>query len=132
MKKEVRQIVFEKYNGLCAYTGRPLGEGWQVDHAIPKCHWVWQQPQTNTRPDDISNLLPAIKIVNHYKRALDIEKFRNYMLSFHNRLAKLPKKTASKNTIKRKEYMYKIAELFEINNETPFKGKFYFELINCI
>lgn len=114
----MRDTVGNKFNGLCAYTGQPLGEDWQIDHIFPK---------RRGGTDDIDNLLPALKIVNHYKRALDLEGFRKYMLSFHIRLNKVPKNPKTEKGIKRKEYMNKIAEVFNIKIDRPFNGLFYFE-----
>lgn len=137
MKKATRQKVFEKYNGLCAYTGKPLGEDWQVDHVTSKVKHKWETiyrcnsaeeiKEELKKVDDIDNLLPSIRIINHYKRSLDLEGFRKYMMNFHKRLAKLPKKTKVLKTQKRKEYLLKVAELFNITSESPFSGKFYFE-----
>lgn len=129
MSKKDREKVFKKYGGLCAYTGKPLGDDWQVDHAIPK-YYVLRKHDIKERINNIENLLPAIKIINHYKRALSVEGFRLYMLNFHKRLSKLPKKTVVERTKKRKEYMFKIAELFGITQDNPFSGKFYFETLN--
>jgi 5-methylcytosine-specific restriction endonuclease McrA len=36
MNKKLRFQVYNKYNGLCAYTGTPLDDDWQVDHIIPQ------------------------------------------------------------------------------------------------
>ena len=126
MKKKVRQSVFEKHNGLCAYTGKPLGDDWQVDHVNSKhlCNYFGSDDVNN-----MENLLPACGIVNHYKRAFDLERFRTYMMTFHLRLAKLPKTTRRPKTQRRVEYMMKVAELFGITPDKPFSGKFYFELL---
>lgn len=136
MNALIRQQVYDKYNGLCAYTGKPLQSDWQVDHIKPKCHYIWRQNDITKQEfgidydvDDLQNLLPALRIVNHYKRANDLDGFRKYMLNFHLRLAKLPKKT-SVNRIKRRiEYMNEVAELFGITTTKPFCGWFYFETI---
>lgn len=127
-------MIFNKYGGLCAYTGKPLGGDWQVDHIIPKCSYVWHQPPetkaiwgVNYDVNDIRNLLPAIKIVNHYKRSLSLEQFRQYMMYFHKRLAKLPKKTRIDKTKNRIRYMKELADLFGITPDNPFTGMFYFE-----
>lgn len=129
ISKQTRQQVFEKYNGLCAYTGKPLDDKWQVDHVTPRIYFFHRGIKTGhiENPDDISNLLPAIRIVNHYKRDHSLESFRRYMLSFHLRLKKLPKKTVVERTKGRIEYLNKIAVLFEITPDKPFAGKFYFE-----
>lgn len=134
--KNKRQQVWDKYNGKCAYTGKPLGDDWQVDHMTPKVmdDNIFKFDATGEVVrlerkyiNNIENLMPACYIVNHYKRALDLEGFRRYMLTFHTRLAKLPKKTLVPRTERRKRYMLQIAELFDITPDQPFCGKFYFE-----
>ncbi|HZK68773.1 MAG TPA: hypothetical protein VFC36_04155 [Paludibacter sp.] len=135
-----RQKVHAKHNGLCAYTGRPLEHDWQVDHVRSKNAWKYyiagecaqmksyeQRDARLKEVDNIENLLPALRIVNHYKRSLDLEGFRDYMLTFHLRLQKLPKTTNREKTKERIIYMNKIAELFGIEIDKPFDGKFYFE-----
>jgi len=67
--------------------------------------------------------------VNHYKRAFDLEGFRGYLLTFHLRLAKLPKTTNREKTKERIIYMNRIADLFGITVDKPFSGIFYFEQI---
>lgn len=141
MKKAIRQQVYEKYNGFCGYTGEPLDDTWQVDHITSKAKHRWKSYGKKYNPgrlkeefmeelkkvDDIENLMPCLRIINHYKRSLDLEGFRVRMNGLHKRLAKLPKKTKVSHTQKRKEYLFKIAELFHITVEKPFDGKFYFE-----
>ena len=129
-KKELRQQVYDKFNGLCAYTGKDLSDDWQIDHITSKA-WADYYGDTKTKSaiNDISNLFPSLRIVNHYKRALDLDAFRDYMLSFHLRLAKLPKNTNVPKTQRRKAYMYEISKAFGITPENPFCGKFYFETL---
>ena len=116
-----RQEVYNKYNGKCAYSGTDLKDDWQVDHIVPIVHGG-----TN----DIDNLMPVQRIVNHYKRALTLKNFREWYLGgLHERLAKLPKNPRSENGIKKKQYLLDIAELFGITVDKPFDGMFYFEKI---
>ena len=129
MKK--RDIIFNKYHGKCAYTGKPLPDDWQIDHMIPKCETL-QMYHTIKNHNDIRNLLPTLKIVNHYKRGLNIEGFRDYMESFHIRLAKLPKNPKVAKSIKRKAYMFEVAEAFGITIDKPFDGIFHFERVAMI
>ena len=139
MNKKLRQQVYEKFGGKCAYTGHTLPEDWQVDHMTSKIQHQWStyyrhgdldtiKKELKT-VDNIDNLVPTLRIVNHYKRSLDLEGFRHYMLNFHKRLAKLPKNTSVQRTKERKIYMYKIAEVFGISPENPFSGVFYFETL---
>jgi len=132
-----RQAVFNKFDGKCAYTGKPLDDKWQVDHMLSKQRFGYSimkdcanREEYNLRlkeVDCIKNLMPAIRIVNHYKRCNDLEGFRNYMKTFHIRLSNLPKKTNVEATKKRIFYMNTVADLFGITPDKPFSGIFYFE-----
>lgn len=117
---KLRDIVYSKYNGLCAYTGQPLGDNWQIDHIHPKCRGG---------SNNVSNLIPAIRIVNHYKRGQDLSTFRQYIITLHLRLRKLPKNSKCACTIKRGNYIKEVAFLFGIEVNKPWEGKFYFEII---
>lgn len=174
MTSSLRQQVYDKFNGKCAYTGLPLEDDWQVDHMhskrmyktilIHEAHYKnietseiisvdeffkkidncdrqsrfgiiskWKHFPLKTKPhtsvNNIENLMPSLRIVNHYKRELDLEGFRKYMLNFHIRLSKLPKRTAVFETEKRKIYMQKVADAFGITVDNKFDGIFYFEKI---
>lgn len=131
MKKELRQKIFDKYNGLCAYTGNPLGGDWQVDHkmSIRKANFIAKTRGVVVEYNSIDNLVPTIGIINHYKRGLDLDGFRSYMMEFHIRLSRLPKNTKVERTKNRIKYMNEIASLFDITPDKPFNGKFYFETI---
>jgi len=130
-----RDMVYNSFGGLCAYTGKPLADDWQIDHIIPVSHPVWYQPEEQRKrvwnisyfKHDAENLVPCCRIINHYKRDLDLEGFRKYIMGLHIRLAKLPKKTRVSRTERRKEYLYEVAELFGITTDKPFDGVFYFE-----
>lgn len=126
MTSKQRQLIFNKFGGKCAYCGKEL-DTYQIDHITPK-YW-YEIGVSKGDQNDIANLIPCESILNHYKRGLDLELFRQRMLTFHLRLAKLPKKTNSPSTQKRKDYMLKIAELMDIRIDKPFSGKFYFETI---
>ena len=125
-----RQAIYDKFGGKCAYTGKPLGDDWQIDHIISK---VWCRCYAGTpmavNQDHTDNLLPTLRIINHYKRGLDLAGFRNYMLTFHLRLAKLPKTTRLPSTERRKKYMQEVADAFGITVDKPFCGIFYFETL---
>lgn len=110
MTNKIRQQVYVKFKGLCAYTGKPLGQDWQIDHIEPHFYArMWQRD-----PDRLDNLVPALRIINHYKRCRDLEEFRKYMLTFHERLKKLPLSPRVNKSARRKEYMIKVAEAFGI------------------
>jgi hypothetical protein len=133
MTKEKRLKVYQKYGGLCAYTGKPLSDDWQVDHVTSQfSHTYWYTGEEDygeykKKVHDIDNLLPCLRIVNHYKREKSLYSFRMYMTGFHKRLAKLPKTTRVPATERRIKYMNSVAEAFGITVDKPFSGKFYFE-----
>lgn len=144
MISKKRKRIYDKFGGKCAYTGKPLGDDWQVDHMTSKikheystyykCADLSEIRYELKKVDDEKNLVPACRIINHYKRGLDLEGFRHYMSYFHERLSRLPKNTKIERTKKRKEYLQKVADLFEITPDKPFKGTFYFETVgsHCI
>lgn len=114
-----RRAVYDKFDGRCAYTGTPLKDDWQVDHIVPK---------GIGGTDELSNLLPAQRIVNHYKRCLDNETFKTWLLGgLHLRLRKLPKNPRTEKGAKRKAYLLEVASLFGITPDKPFTGTFYYE-----
>lgn len=139
MTKKQREEVRLKFGGLCAYSGAPLKDDWQVDHVTSKIKHKYDTYFNSNSVDEIKerlkecdhvdNLFPALRIVNHYKRGHDLEGFRRYMLNFHKRFEKLPKNTKILKTQKRKEYMCKVAEAFGISGSKQFSGVFYFETL---
>ena len=107
--KSVRQSVYEKYGGRCAYCGRKIEyNDMQVDHFVAKRVW------NESGSDDFSNLMPACRMCNHYKRANSLETFRRY-------IQEIPRKL-------RQNYIYKVGVAYGnvIENEKPIK--FYFEM----
>ncbi|MCF8218757.1 MAG: hypothetical protein K9J21_07220 [Bacteroidales bacterium] len=55
--------------------------------------------------------------------------YRERVLTLHKRLAALPKNPKVEKSIKRKQYLLKVASYFEITENKPFIGVFYFETI---
>lgn len=123
MSKINRDVVYNKFGGLCAYSGTLLDDDWQVEHIVPA-------DKTGRKNNGFDNLLPVQKLINHYKRHLSLEDFRVwYMSGLHERLAKLPKNPRTEKSEKRIIYMNRIANYFNITEDRPFGGKFYFETI---
>ena len=127
MNKKLREQVYHKFGGRCAYTGKPLGDDWQVDHITSRFEHNYFMREEDV--DIIDNLFPTLKIVNHYKRSRNLGEFREYMEEFHIRFARYPKNPKAESSIKRKAYMQSIADAFGITNDKPFNGQFYFETI---
>ena len=105
INKKVRERVFNKYDGYCAYCGKKITiKNFQVDHIVSKHNWG---------TDDISNLNPSCRSCNHYKRSNNLEGFRQLMKTLHKRLEKI--------------YIVRVAVDFGIVNIKPFDGEFNFE-----
>lgn len=108
--KKMREAVYAKYDGHCAYCGRPIDiKNMQVDHFLPLRAWGIEEAGT----DNISNLMPACRMCNHYKRANSLETFRRY-------IAEIPRKL-------RENYIYKVGVVYGNVVENVKSIKFYFE-----
>lgn len=105
-KKVIRQKVYEKYGGRCAYCGMPIDiKDMQIDHREPKA-WGGE--------DNIENYEPSCRLCNHYKRANNLESFRLWLLGgIVDRL--------------RQNYIFRVAERFGIVKVNGWKYKFFFE-----
>lgn len=120
ISKKTREEVYRKYDGRCAYCGRPIAlKDMQVDHFIPQNKeylFVLGEVQGVESVDDIKNLMPACRTCNHYKRAHSLETFRRY-------IEEIPRKL-------RANYIYKIGVIYGnvVENEKPIK--FYFEEVS--
>lgn len=113
ISKETRQAVYQKYNGRCAYCGKPIAyKDMQVDHFLPLRDWGGENALSN----NISNLMPACRMCNHYKRANGLETFRRY-------IAEIPRKM-------RDDYIYKVGVAYGNIVENEKEIVFYFERVN--
>ena len=110
INKKIREDVYKKYGGRCAYCGRAIAyKDMQVDHFRPKR----VLDEADAAVDDISNLMPTCRMCNHYKRANSLETFRRY-------IEEIPRKL-------RGDYIYKIGVAYGniVENEKPIV--FFFE-----
>lgn len=106
MTKKTREIVYQKYNGRCAYCGHKITlKEMQVDHIIPK---------RLGGADSLENYNPSCRICNHYKRAEKLEPWRNYFLGELIRRIK-------------KIYIVKVAERYGMIEFHEWDKRFYFE-----
>ncbi|PYG88483.1 HNH endonuclease [Ruminiclostridium sufflavum DSM 19573] len=114
IKKSDRQKIYEKYNGHCAYCGKEIAlKDMQVDHIEPLRNW--DRAKTQEELNNIKNFNPSCRMCNHYKRADNLEAFRESMSTLHKRISKL--------------YIVRVGIDHGIINIKPFDGKFYFEKI---
>lgn len=131
ISKKDREIIKNKFGGKCAYTGTDLKEDWQVEHIVPLVRNWWTNTAMFPDAHKLDNMVPVQKIVNHYKGSLDLETFRSWFLGkLHERLKKLPKNPKVEKSKKKKEYILEVARLFNISEDKPFSGRFYFETLS--
>lgn len=118
MKKEIREQVYNKYQGHCAYCGKKIEyKDMQLDHIIPQWHlddirfnWQWDKIET------IENYMPSCRRCNHYKRGSSLETFRKM-------IEEIPSKLFRDN------YIFKVACDYGLFNSENQKIKFYFETV---
>jgi len=126
-----RERIYNKFLGLCAYSGTPLEDDWQIEHIDPVVRNSFSGTMGNPENDCEANMVPVQKLINHYKHSISLEEFRTWLLGgLHERLKKLPKNPRTIKGKKRKEYMLKVAGYFGITEDKPFSGIFYFEKVN--
>lgn len=120
--KKLREQVYAKYNGHCAYCGCKLDyKDMQADHANSlwsKAYPDGQRKVTDdpsiTQDDSIENLMPACRQCNFYKEACNIEQFRTIL-----------KESFEKNSLNTWQIRFGIK--YGMIEKHPWDGKFYFE-----
>jgi hypothetical protein len=116
ISKKVRQEVYNKYNGHCAYCGKEIEyKDMQVDHMIPKQRERFKK-YTEEEIECFENYMPACRRCNHYKRASSVEGFRKL-------IEEIPKK------LFRDSYIYKVGLDYRLVEPHEHKVKFYFEQV---
>lgn len=87
ISKDVRKIVYDKYNGHCAYCGCELEyKDMQVDHMEAVYRAEINGRQAN---DSIDNYMPACRMCNFYKSTHTIDFFREMLGGIPERLQKV-------------------------------------------
>lgn len=114
--KKLREQVYAKYNGHCAYCGCELKyKDMQVDHIesvyVTSMHNGW----IDTQNDEIGNLMPACRMCNYYKQSNDIEGLRRTLRDVLMRNVRRP-------------FDYRLALKYGLVVETIHPIKFYFEM----
>jgi len=121
-----RDLIFNKYEGKCAYCGCELVKGWHVDHVKPvrrEKKWDHEKRKFVTtgnmdhENDVIENKYPACASCNINKHSMSLEEFRKLISGFMTHLNE-------RNT------QYKIAKRYGLVTETIKQVKFYFETVN--
>jgi 5-methylcytosine-specific restriction endonuclease McrA len=116
LSPKVREAVYYKYDGHCAYCGKELTpKEFQVDHLIPVQRERFGK-YSEEQIECFENYIPACRVCNGYKRAHSLETFRRY-------IEEIPKK------LDRDSYIYRIGKKYNLVEEHPQKIKFYFEQV---
>ncbi len=116
LSKEQRLLVYQKYDGHCAYCGCELEiKDMQVDHIQSVCKAKFQK-ELREDLNELDNFMPACRACNYYKKAASIEGFRKKLKTLHTRLRKI--------------FIYKLAVKYGLIEEKPVKITFYFEKYN--
>lgn len=106
IQKKIREQVYKKYNGHCAYCGCKLEyKDMQVDHVIS----VYGKDGSN----DLDNLMPTCRMCNFYKSTYSLDDFRKNLETLHERL--------------QKTFIYRLALKYGLIEEHKKKVNFYFE-----
>lgn len=121
-KKKTRELVFEKYNGRCAYCGCELKKGWHVDEIEPvRRNWdiidgkrVFNGKYEHPERFHIDNQNPACASCNINKHSMSLEEFRNLISGFMKHLNEV-------------STQFKIAKRYGLVAETNIDVVFYFE-----
>ena len=124
ISKAMRQKVYDKYDGHCAYCGRKIKmREMQVDHIIPIAYSYYGPREQVEKVikmfedesiNDLDNLMPACRAYNFYKGMGDIERFRNRIRSELEHTC-------------RQSFQTRLAMQYGIIKYEPWNGKFYFE-----
>jgi len=125
--KKDRKIIFNKYDGHCAYCGDLLQKGWHVDEmlAVKRNHkydkskqkFVWDGTYQHPERLNIDNQMPSCPSCNINKHSGTIEDFRNLISGFMKHLNEV-------NT------QYKIAKRYGLVKEEVKPVVFFFEKFN--
>ena len=119
--KKLREKVYRKYNGHCAYCGSELkgtlfkkGKAFQVDHIEPVHRQCIHADRRIKEAENIEMLHPACARCNRYKSNFSLEEFRT-------RVSKQVKQA------RKRSWNFRCAEDFGLITVTPGPVVFYFE-----
>lgn len=118
-KQQIRQKVYDKCKGHCAYCGNSIMfNKMQIDHIEPRWHTFSEEEakkhKINKGSNDIDNLNPSCSRCNKWKSTYTLEKFREII---QTSLIRLNRDTPN----------YRLAKDFGLLIETNIEVKFYFE-----
>jgi 5-methylcytosine-specific restriction endonuclease McrA len=91
VSKKIRNLVYDKCDGYCAYCGCELTiKQMQVDHIEPHWHTLSEQQATKSGikkgSNEIDNLNPSCARCNKWKSTYSLEQFRKVVETSLDRL----------------------------------------------
>lgn len=114
--KKVREDVYNKYGGHCAYCGCELDiKDMQVDHIESVYLAELKNKEIN---DSIDNFMPSCRMCNYYKSTYTIEQFREKLTTMLMRNVRLP-------------FDYRLALKYGLVKEDVKPVVFYYETRVC-
>lgn len=127
MKKTDRELIFNKYDGKCAYCGCELIKGWHADHIEPIVRdFIYNRNKQrfetngicrNPENENLQNYNPSCPSCNIQKNSYTLEQFREHIKQFVNSLNQY-------------STQYKFAKKYGLVSETNIEVKFHFETVS--
>ena len=103
ISKKTRQLVYNKYNGRCAYCGKQITmKQLRVDHFIP---FRRKNSKNEDEIESIDNYIPACHSCNYYKRARSPQSMKRDIKKLPQRLQTL--------------FIYRLAKRYGLIQQTP-------------
>jgi 5-methylcytosine-specific restriction endonuclease McrA len=126
MKKTDRELIFNKYDGKCAYCGCELTKGWHADHIEPiirdfiynknkkqfETNGIFRKPEN----ENLQNYNPSCPSCNIQKNSYTLEQFRENIKQFVKSLNQY-------------STQYKFAKKYGLVAENDIEVKFHFETL---
>lgn len=114
--KKMREAVYNKYEGHCAYCGKKIEyKEMQVDHLIPVQRERFKR-YSEEEIECFENYMPSCRRCNHAKRSYSLTNFRKF-------IEEIPRKLRERN------YIYKVGLDYNLIEPHEQKIKFYFEKV---
>jgi 5-methylcytosine-specific restriction endonuclease McrA len=118
MKKVDREILFNKFDGKCAYCGNNLTKGWHADHITPIYRGCTDEEleryNKKRGSNELENFNPSCASCNRMKQDLSLDKFRDKIKQFVNSLNLY-------------STQYQFAKKYNLVEESDREVVFYFE-----
>lgn len=114
--KKTRELVYQKYQGHCAYCGCKLEyKDMQVDHIVSVYRHNMINDISEEELNSIENYMPACRACNFYKGTWELESFRKNLSTMLYRNL-------------RDNFNYKLLMKYGLIKEDLHPVKFYFEM----